>query len=147
MTPKRTLNPLATKKMLAEVAQTVLRLRIACYLTDNGQENKELASDIAFFLMIGAKIGALRWPKARPTAVTVQALNSLMDVAEDGWRWQNRIAPLLDGALDRSEWIFTKYPHEAIAQFEVARLAQQAVLNGAAALTSMPNPQFLRVAA
>lgn len=144
---QRTLNQAAIDKMVAEAKRTILRLRIACYLTDNGQENKELASDIAFFLMIGAKIGALRWPQSRPTAITVQAFNSLMDVAEDGWRWQNRIAPLLDGALDRSEWIFTKYPHEAIAQFEVARLAQQAVLNGAAALTSVPNPQFLRVAA
>lgn len=144
---QRTLNPEAIAKMVAEAKQTILRLRIACYLADNGQMNTDLVADIAFFLMIGTKIGALRWPKARPTAITVQALNSLMDVAEDGWRWQKHIAPLLDGALDRSEWIFAKYPHEAIAQFEVARLAQQAVLNGAAALTSVPNPQFLRLAA
>lgn len=147
MTSKRALNPLATEKMLAEVAQTVLRLRIACYLTDNGEMSSQLTSEVAFYLVLGNMVSAARWPKARPTALLMQSLDSLMDVAEDDCRWQKRLAPLLDYALDRSAWVFARLPHEALARAEAASLVQDAVLNGTVSLARTPVPSYARIAA
>ena len=141
------LNPAATNKMLAEVAQAILRLRIACYLTDNGEMSRRLTSEVAFYLVLGSMVSAARWPKARPTALLMQALDSLMDVAEDDCRWQKHLAPLLDYALDRSGWVFAKMPDEALARAEAASLVQDAVLHGAVKLARAPAPSYARIAA
>lgn len=102
------MNPKAIEKMVAEVHRTILRLRIACYMTDNGHMDKWLLSEIAFFLAISHLVGIARWPRSRPTALTQHALQVLTDMVEDDCRWRKQMAQLFDSMLARAEWVFSK---------------------------------------
>ena len=124
------MTPEVLSKMISEVQRTILRLRIACYLTNHGHMDKWLISEIAFFLSVSELIGTARWPRSRPTAITKHAMNAILNMVSDDCRWCNQEVRLLDEALLRAEWVFIKRPEAAAEAAKAGDMVRDAIIDG-----------------
>ena len=126
----RKLDTRATMQAASQIQGGILRMRIACYLTDDGEINRSLTAEIAGILTLAGSTSYVLRPKAPETAMFREALDALMVIARTGCYWRKRLAPTLDHALMRASKLVTHHVAQAMPAMEAASMVEMAVMAG-----------------
>lgn len=131
----------------SEISRATLRMRIACYLTDDGEINRSLVAEVAGILTLAGSTSFVLRPSAPETIMLRDALDSLMAVARNGCYWRKSLASALDYALLRSSELVTRHVARSLPALEAASMVEMAILSRNFSALDMPQASFARLAA
>ena len=134
----RHLPPATARQVASEIVAGILRMRIACYTTEDGELNRHLVAEIAGILTLAGSTSYVLRPKAPDTTTLREALDAAMRLARTGCQWSKSLAPTMDYALGRAAKLMPHPVTQTSPAIEAASMVEMAVMAGNFSALDMP---------